>query len=172
MASIQRVHREATGIGQGLLPSGVKATSLGIQPRGAADSQRQAGEGAFFPCRALSATPLFLAHGSMYSGRLFALRNWAQATGVPVPAQTGNVILPAQPSTAFLTTSPGGSQTPAASGRLGLGGWAGGWEGVGQRGGSVRRRIPRSGGGGWSRDAASVNEALPLRNTSLSESDW
>lgn len=27
-------------------------------------------------------------------------------------------------------------------------------------------------GGGWSRDAASVNEALPLRNTSLSESDW
>lgn len=74
----------------------------------------------------------------MYSGRLFALRNWAQATGVPVPVQTGNVILPAQPSTAFLTTSPGGSQTPAASGRLGVGGWGvagSGWEWVGQRGG-------------------------------------
>ena len=26
--------------------------------------------------------------------------------------------------------------------------------------------------GGWPRDAAFMNEALPLRNTSLSESDW
>lgn len=36
--------------------------------------------------------------------------------------------------------------------------------GVGRGGGAGR--------GGWPRDAASMNEALPLRNTSLSESDW
>lgn len=141
----RRVHQEATGIGQGLLPSGVKATSLGIQPRGAADSQRQAREGAFFPCRALSATPLFLAHGSMYSGLAVCLEKLGQATGVPVPAQTGNVILPAQPSGLHLQ-HPGGSQTPAASGhRLRAGGLGGGWEGWG-RGGSVEGQFP---GRGW-----------------------
>lgn len=91
------------------LPTRVKATRPGIRARGNVQSQSRLGRGHALPARPLSAPPCSWHMGkSMYSGWLCALRNWDQATAL-WPAQTGNMILPALPSTAtweaaFLTT--------------------------------------------------------------------
>lgn len=79
----EKVYQEASGLA-GSLSTRVKVsfTLLGmcIQTCGAGRGRARRGKGRALPAGPLSAPPVFPAHGSMYSGWLFALRSWDQAT--------------------------------------------------------------------------------------------
>lgn len=121
------------------LPTRVNATGPGIQARGAVQSQSGLGRGRALPAGPLSAPPLFLAQGSMYSGWLCALRIWDQDAGPA--ASTNRERGPACPALHYhvgscLPHSSGlvvGARPPARRKRGGC-----------QRGGLLRRQVPRS----------------------------
>lgn len=118
------------------MPTGGEATRAGVSARGA--GQRQGGPGKGVPfLRGPLCPSLLLAQGSVYSGRLCALRNWGKAAG----AQAGTLREHDPICPALHAVGSGLFTSGWVVFRLQ---WASDHRWDGQRGGFFRRQSPRA----------------------------